>query len=33
MSDWQEKWLSLDEGYAVMSPKTYRELQAAGPFR
>jgi len=30
MSDWQEKWLSLDEAYAVMSPQTYRELQAAG---
>jgi len=30
MSDWKAKWLALDEAYAVMSPKTYRELEAAG---
>ena len=30
MSDWEDKWRSLDEAYAVMSPQTYRELQAAG---
>lgn len=30
VSDWQEKWRSLDEAYAVMSHQTYRELQSAG---
>jgi 4-amino-4-deoxy-L-arabinose transferase-like glycosyltransferase len=29
-SDFEAKWRALDEAYAVMSPKTYRELQAAG---
>jgi len=29
-SDFEQKWRSLDEAYAVMSPETYRELQSAG---
>jgi 4-amino-4-deoxy-L-arabinose transferase-like glycosyltransferase len=30
MSDFESKWRALDEAYAVMSPTTYRDLQAAG---
>jgi hypothetical protein len=29
-SDFERKWRALDEAYAVMSPRTYRELQDAG---
>jgi len=29
-TDFEEKWRTLDEAYAVMSPTTYRELHAAG---
>ena len=30
MSMFEAQWRALDEAYAVMSPKTYRELEAAG---
>ena len=31
MSVFEERWRAADEAYAVMSPKTYGELEAAGP--
>ena len=30
ISDFEAKWRALDEAYAVMSPKTFRELGATG---